>query len=697
MKRGELPVSVIERRALVYVRQSTLIQVEENLESQRRQYELADRARELGFRDVVVIDDDLGISASGTSPRPGFESLVAQICEGVVGGVFCLEASRLARNGRDWHHLLELCGLVGARVFDVDGVYDPSHPNDRLLLGLKGTMSEFELTVMRRRLLDAALAKARRGELRFGVPVGLLWPYGGTIELDPDVRIQDAVRTVFRLFERLGSARKVLLRMHADGLLFPRPADGKRLTRGQIEWRPPGYRNIISVLQNPLYAGAYAYGRSEARTTIVAGRAVKKYGHARRQDAWTVLLRDHHEGYISWEQYERNQERIQKNAYGKAAGGAKSGRGGHALLSSLLRCRRCGRMLRVVYSGHYAMPRYSCNIGRVMHGTAQCIGFGATRPDLVVARLLVDVVQPMAVEAAMMAEQQASHRDDERRRALELECQQTEYEVQLARRRYESVDPANRLVAAELEARWNAALARLRDCQARLEDARAEPSTVPDRSSLLSLASNLEAAWNAANTAMSAKQRLVRTLIHEIVVDVDEEASDIVLVIHWRGGHHSEHRVKKPRSGEHTKIASVEADTVIRDMAAKWNDEHIAATLNRMGLTTGQGLTWTANRVSSHRRNYGIDAYESKNKDGRCLTMSEAAAQLGVSHYAIRCLIKSRVLPARQVVEDAPWQILAEDLHRPEVEQALRVRSARRRRRPCRDFADERTLRIPGT
>lgn len=696
MKRGELPVSVLERRAIIYVRQSTLIQVEENLESQRRQYELADRAREVGFRDIVVIDDDLGISASGTSARPGFESLVAQICEGVVGGVFCLEASRLARNGRDWHHLLELCGLVGARVFDVDGVYDPSLPNDRLLLGLKGTMSEFELTIMRRRLLDAALAKARRGELRFGVPIGLVWPTGGKIELDPDRRIQDAVRTVFRLFDRLGSARKVLLRMHADGLLFPRPADGKRITRGQVEWRLPSYRNIISVLQNPLYAGAYAYGRSESRTTIVDGRAVKKYGHARSQDAWTVLLRDHHDGYVSWEHYERNQERIQKNAYGKPAGDAKSGRGGRALLSSLLRCRRCGRMLRVTYSGHYLMPRYSCNVGHTMHGTARCISFGATRPDLVVARLLLDVVQPMAIEATIVAEQQVSHRDDERRRALELERQQTEYEVQLALRRYESVDPRNRLVAAELEARWNAALTRLRECDARLEAARATPSTAPDRADLRSLAWNLEAAWNTATTAMSAKQRLVRTLIREIIVDVDEETREIVLVIHWHGGHHSEHRMKKPRTGEHTKSASVEADTVIRDMAAKWSDEHVAATLNRMGLATGQGLTWTAKRVSSHRRTHGIDGYESKTKDGRCLTMTEAAEQLGVSHYAIRCLIKSGALPARQVVEDAPWQIMADDLRRPEVQEALRARD-RRRRRPRRISPGQRTLRLPGT
>lgn len=301
----------------------------------------------------------------------------------------------------------------------------------------------------------------------------------------------------------------------------------------------------------------------------------------------------------------------------------------------------------------------------------------------------------MAIEAAIMAERQASNRDDERRRALELERQQTEYEVQLARRRYESVDPGNRLVAAELEERWNGALARLRECEARLAAVRAAPSTAPDRACLVSLASNLEAAWNAANTAMSSKQRLVRTLIEEIIVDVDEESREIILMIHWRGGHHSEHRMKKPQPGEHTKSASVQADTVIREMAAKWNDEHVAATLNRMALTTGQGLTWTAKRVNSHRRNHGIAAYESKNKDGHCLTMSEAAAQLSVSHYAIRCLIQSGVLPARQVVKDAPWQIMADDLRLPEVQQALRARAGHHR--PCRDSADERTLHLPGT
>lgn len=693
MRRLELPPSVLERRAIVYVRQSTGIQVEENLESQRRQYELADHARTYGFRDIVVIDDDLGISASGTHARPGFESLVRQMCEGVVGAVFCLEASRLARNGRDWHHLLELCGLVGARVFDADGVYDPSLPNDRLLLGLKGTMSEFELTVMRRRMIDAAIAKARRGELRIGVPVGFVWERDGEMEIDPDRRVQQAIRTVFRLFDRLGSARQVLLRMREDGILFPRPDDGKQLTKKTLGWRLPVYRNIISLLQSPVYAGAYAYGRSEPRTILVDGRLQKTYGHERPMDDWTVLLHDHHTGYITWEQFEKNQARLQQNAFRKAAGNAKSGRGGRALLSGLLRCRRCGRMLQVTYSGHYSLARYSCKLGNAMHGLAPCINFGATRPDAVVARVLLDVVQPMAVEAAIMAEEQASLREGERQQALELERQQAEYEVRRAQRRYESVDADNRLVAAELEARWNAALVHLRDCEARLAAAQAKPSTSPDRAMLLTLATDLETAWNSATTAMRTKQQLVRTLIQEIIVDVDDESREVVLVIHWRGGHHSELRVRKPQSGEHTKSASVDADKVIRDMATRWSDEHVAATLNRMGLKTGQGLTWTARRVESHRRNHGIVGYESAIKDGVCLTMSDAATKLGVSHYAIRRLIKTGVLPAKQVVEDAPWQIMATDLELPAVQEALRSRG----KRPCRDQADTQTLRLPGT
>jgi DNA invertase Pin-like site-specific DNA recombinase len=694
----ELPPSVVSRRAIVYVRQSTTVQVHEHLESQRRQYELTQLADAYGFRDVSVIDDDLGRSAAGTSDRPGFRNLVGQICEGLVGAVLCLEASRLARNGRDWHHLLELCGLVGARVIDTDGVYDPRLPNDRLLLGLKGTMSEFELTLLRKRTLEAAVAKARRGELRLPVPIGYIWARDTGLVMDPDRRVQEAVRTVFRLFDRVGSARQVLLHMRREHLLFPKPADGRH--SGPWDWRAPGYRNIVAILHNPFYAGAYAYGKSRVETTIVEGTVRKAYGRLRPMEAWTALVRDHHDAYISWEQFEQNQERLARNAFGQRAGQAKAGRGGQALLAGLLRCRRCGRRLHVVYSGQSRgtpRARYSCRIGNAMHGLEPCITLGARRPDAAIAAEILVAVQPVAVEAAVMAAEDVAAGRDEGRRALELECQHAEYEVKLAARRYEAVDPDHRLVAAELEARWNAALTRLRECEARL-GANAPAPTTPTIAgeSLLTLADDLETAWNAPATDMRTKQRLVRALIEEIVVDVDDATREVLLVIHWRGGQHSELRVRKPASGEHTKRAPEAADRLIREMATRWSDADIAATLNRMGLATGQGLTWTAVRVGSYRRYAGIAGYESAVKDGRCLTMLEAATKLAVTCHVIRKLIRDGVLPARQVMPDAPWQILAADLDRREVHEALRRRRTLQGR-PCRDSGDTRTLTIPGT
>jgi DNA invertase Pin-like site-specific DNA recombinase len=328
MTSRDLPAAALARAAIVYVRQSTGAQVQDNRESQRRQYELVELARRYGFRDVSVIDEDLGRSASGTMDRPGFRTLVGRICEGVVGAVFCLEASRLARNGRDWHHLLELCGLVGAYVVDSDGVHDPASPNDRLLLGLKGTMSEFEVSLIRKRMVDAAVAKAQRGELRIGVPVGYLWSRDEGLMMDPDRRIQEAIRSVFRLFERLGSATQVLRHMRREGLLFPRPLDGK--PAAALVWRAPAYRNVIAVLQNPFYAGAYAYGKSRVQTDLVDGALRKRYGRARPMASWTVLTRDHHAAYVSWETFELNRQRVARNSFTQRAGEAKSARGGQA-------------------------------------------------------------------------------------------------------------------------------------------------------------------------------------------------------------------------------------------------------------------------------------------------------------------------------------------------------------------------------
>jgi len=341
-----IPAAVLKRKAVVYVRQSTQSQVMTNLESRRRQYDLVDVARQRGFVDVEIIDDDLGRSASGTVARPGFDRLVAWLCAGKVGAVLCFDASRLARNGRDWHHLLELCGLVEARVIDLDGVYNPCRPNDRLLLGMKGSISEFELGVLRARMLDAARQKASRGELRISVPFGYIWHREVGLGLDPDLRLQEVIRLIFARFRELGSARRVLLSMKADQIHFPRPSDEGRMT--SFDWMPIRYRNVIAVLKNPFYAGVYVYGKSEKRTSIVEGRARRSYGHGKPIGTWEVMIKDHHEGYIGWAEYERNQKQLAFNNYGRA-GGAKSGRGGRAFLSGIMTCGRCGRRERCLH------------------------------------------------------------------------------------------------------------------------------------------------------------------------------------------------------------------------------------------------------------------------------------------------------------------------------------------------------------
>jgi len=669
-----LPATVLGRKAVVYVRQSTQAQVETNTESRRRQYELVETARAHGFRSIEVIDDDLGRSASGMSERPGFDRLVAWLCAGDVGAVLCFDASRLARNGRDWHHLLELCGLVEARVIDLDGVYDPSRPNDRLLLGMKGSISEFELGVLRARMLDAARAKARRGELRISVPLGYLWSREYGLGLDPDRRLQEVIRMIFARFRELGSARQVHLSMRADQLNFPRPSDGKRMIN--LEWTSIRYRNVISVLKNPFYAGAYIYGKSGKLTEIVDGRARKTYGHPKPFDDWEVVIKDHHEGYVPWDEYARNQVLLAANAYGRR-GGPKSGRGGRSLLAGLLTCGRCGRRLAVGYvGGEPGRPVYRCDRPNLMLGLPRCLGFGGTRVESAVAAELLRAVEPIAIEAAQQAERMHMEGLNEHRRIVELELQQARYDASLAERRYAACDPDNRLIAAQLEHAWEVALRRVEEFESRLAARTAtEPSSTPDFSGL---ADDLETAWNAPGVTMRTRQQLLRSLIADIVADVDDATREVVLSIHWRGGQHSQLRIRKPRTGEHGCATSEDALVVMRSMAGRWSDEHIAATLNRMGLPTGQAKTWTAHRVSSVRRVRQIHAYRSAEKDGAWLTMSEAAAALGVSHHVIRRLIRDGVLKAEQVISGAPWQIRASDLATDDVKAAIS-----RKYRPC--------------
>ena len=499
----------LQRRAIVYIRQSRPSQLIHNQESTRLQRSLADRARTLGFQQIMVVDDDLGRTGSGLVDRPGFQRLVAEVCSGEVGAVFCVEASRLARNGRDWHHLIDLCGMVGAVVVDLDGIYDPTLTNDRLLLGMKGTISEFELNLFRQRSMEAIRQKATRGELQIQIPVGFCWAPSGKLEKDPDQRVQQAIELVFRKFVELGSVRQVLLWFRQENICLP--AFPHNTGERKMVWKLPSYATLHSILSKPVYAGAYAYGKTETRTKIVEGRARKSAGHRKPQSEWRVLIKEHHPGYLSWDEYERNQSMIAANAHIHSGGEPKAGRGGGALVSGLLRCRRCGRMMQVFYPG--TLVRYVCNAGRSRYGEGTCISFGGLRVDAAVSKQVLEAVSGNAIQAALDAADQMQQKQRDLHTAVELELEQARYEARLAARRYESVDPDQRLVAAELEARWNTALQKVKELESKLHafDRESQSVPVPNKQTLLSLAQDLPAIWNSPSTDMRLKQRIVRS------------------------------------------------------------------------------------------------------------------------------------------------------------------------------------------
>lgn len=526
----------LSRVAVVYVRQSTLAQVTGNLESQRRQYDLAGAATAAGFTSTTVIDEDLGRSDSGSMERPGFEKLVGMIRSGNAGAVYCIEASRLARNGRDWHHLIDLCALAGTLVIDPDGSYDPRLINDRLLLGLKGTMAEYELSLIRQRGLAARDAKVRRGEYRFALPPGLCWSKAGTIEIDPDEHVQEAIRLVFAKFRELGSARQVFLWLRTAAIKMP--VMRRNVDVCKLEWKPPAYHSVVQILHDPLYAGAYAFGRVGQRTKVVDGRSRKVSGYQKPQEEWSTLILDHHPSYINWQDYEENQRLLLDNAYMKSNCSRKSGRDGRALLTCLMRCGRCGRMMRVFYGmekGH--AHRYQCCGDDAHVGAGLCIGIGGVRIDRAIALACLEAVSDRAVEAAIFASDQLVRSANDIIAAIERDLESARYEASLAARRYELVEPAKRHVARELEARWNAALERIVELEKRIEEKRTGLAAQPkiDRAMLLQLAQDLPAVWNAPSTDTRTKQRLVHTLIKEVVFDLDGETNEAVLLVHWVG------------------------------------------------------------------------------------------------------------------------------------------------------------------
>ena len=653
----------LRKKAIVYVRQSKPSQLIHNQESQRLQYGLEDRARALGFQQITVIDEDLGRTGSGLVERPGFQRLVSQVLSEEVGAVFCLEASRLARNGRDWHHLIELCGMVGAVLADPDDIYDPLLLNDRLLLGLKGSMAEFELSLFRQRSIEAIRQKACRGELRIPLPVGFCWSPNGKIETDPDERVQQAIQMVFRKMTELGSIRQVLIWLRQENVCLPvsSPPAGE----APRVWKLPLYQNTHHILTNPIYAGAYAFGKTEARTKVVDGRARRSFGHRKPRSTWRVLIRDHHPGYISWEEYERNQAMIAANTHGYSDAEPKAGRGGRALLSGLLRCRRCGRKLHVSYSGPRGVViRYACSGESIDCGEGHCISFGGLRADEAVSKEVLHAIEGNAIEAALQAAEQIEQQQQALRKAFELEVEQARYEARLAARRYEAVDPEQRLVAKELEARWNVALQKVQELEQKREESdRQSPSASrPSSQVLRSLAQDLPTVWNSPAADMRLKQRILHILIREIIADVDENNREIVLLIHWAGDHHSEVRVKKGEGGKHRHCTNLEAIEVIRKMAGKFSDEQIAVTLNRLRLRTGLDYTWNEMRVYSVRHRRQLPAFDPDPNPPSEVTLEQAARRLNLSPPSVRKMIAEKILPGSQVVECAPWQIPVEAL-----------------------------------
>jgi len=685
----------LARSAIVYVRQSSTYQVANNLESQRRQYGLTERAKTLGWTDVEVLDDDLGRSGGGGAARPGFEKLLAAICEGRVGAVLSLEASRLARNGRDWHTLLEFCGLIGTLIIDEDGIYDPRLSNDRLLLGMKGTMSEMELSTLRQRAVEATRQKARRGELVANVPIGFVKTEDRRIEKDPDRRVQEGISLVFRKFAELQTVRQVLLWFYQEEVLVPAIIPGRR--KHEVEWKRPVYHTLHRILTNPIYSGAYAFGRRGTRVVLKDGRKkVIRESMRRNWRDWPILIRDHHEGYISWDEYEKNQQVISENANGKSYLGRGAIRRGEALLPGLLRCARCGRRLHVHYTGKGGNTLiYLCKGDFAVTASTNCIRFGGMRVDRMVAREVIARLQPLGIEAAFAAMETEDQDYCDKKRQLENAVQQAQYEVQRAQRQYDAADPDNRLVAGELERRWNEKLAALRDLERRLEDIsnrRAPAVSDEDRANLLALGQDIAVAWDKPGVTVETRKRIIRLLIKEIVVDVAEDTFD--LVIHWQGGDHTRLAVKKNKVGRTRWATPEDTLTLIRAMARQMPDQLIAAALNRMGKKTGTGKNWTRCLIRQIRRRNDIAAYrEGERQERGEVTLVEAANILNVSQATVRRMIKNGVLTAQQECKGAPWIIRADELQNENVRAEA---DARRARRPASHHTDQINLNLQG-
>jgi DNA invertase Pin-like site-specific DNA recombinase len=652
----------LQRCTYVYVRQSTATQVQYNRESTDRQYKLAERALHLGWSksQIKIIDEDLARSGSGTSERHGFTMMTTEVALGHVGLILSIEVSRVARNNADWYRLLDLCGVTDTLIGDEDGLYHPGLFNDRLLLGLKGTMAEAELHVIRARLQGGIRNKAARGQLRRGLPVGFLWgEEDGEVLFHPDQAITQAIHCVFEKFGETGSVRQVWLWFRSQSLSFPSQSNSS----SEIRWITPTYTGIHQVLTNPVYAGAYTYGKTNQE------RYVDQAGHLRKRirrlprSKWAVLIRDHHQGFINWETYEMNQSRIAKNTHPTPHQPTGAIREGSALLQGIATCGRCGRRLRVYYQGKHSTPGYYCAANNIANGRGMfCLRVGGLRIDQAVAHAFLDAVAPAGIEAAFVAETniEAGHEADIAQWRLQVE--RTRYQTERAERRYRSVEPENRLVARTLEAEWESRLSELAAAQAELARRQSQrPTSLTDeqRTRIRALGADLRRVWEAPTTTARDRKELLQTLLEEVIVAVVPAESNAHLTLRWRGGAISEldlslrsYRVPPIRTDE----ATID---LVRRLAVHYPDAVIAGILNRQGRRTANDDRFTANKVGNLRRYWKIPKSDptTASSEGELVTVAKAAEILSMAPSTLHRWLADGFIAGEQITPGSPWRI----------------------------------------